>query len=869
MSTNHTPYFLDKTSPESTISHFNEPPNTDNLVQQSLPHSLRYQNYFHQHPQRSPSFSSTNGAIDAFACKLDPGGTSGGPSYLGSNTLTPNDFTPRNVHVAYNIKQCQSGYNIKQCQSGSEVNTHGVFTPEQAAAAAAILGFTQSSSRTNSTFKDAGIISATEQPQSKSLGDHAFITTSSSSASGFSSSRKRAADGTPIPLAVDSQHSQIAVNTAAITNPPSSNNFEERLHGVHFSRCHSAPMSNVGLDHRVQHLVAQHENGSAVDELLQAGGSQSVGSGIANIGQQQQLQQQHQRQTHVRSSSSSNNASKTSKTVFVSKAGSTGGHSQQTASSSKTPVLVPMPGYETLEKGQHNSFFVLFIQNVLDITRIPLPVVTLAIKYVQRLRRLRGSLPAAPGEETRVFSVSLILAQKYSDDTPYGNRMWGHILGLPPLELSKLETRFLEAIGYDLYLTEKEYASFCRGVQALAREWNKWLVEATQKAAKAKAAAANVAKPMVAGNAVIIPLVPAQMQGSRRGSVNGLATVNTVTSAPVQPLQAPSGASAGIDSISRLSRIPPPTFTLTHSLVSPITPSSVQGPQFQNIQSQMTATPNLASSSSTSSASSSATTTIHPFLQLPVTLLSSTQSSPLPPNDGMLPSTLDAYLAISARTYGLTLTPCGVSDRLVGSPVDAGVGGGTGTGAKLTPSTQSLQMFINCSGSGSRSMSNAGSSASSSMAGSPVKMDDETIAAIASMVSPSRSLEMNSPEKATVPSFNHSLLPAINSVNQSQFQRCQSDPVTALSSSTSKATDRVGVVGLQVQPSFILPPPPKTFELSGSVSASPDKAGTGLVEGSSSRTMSFEYDQSQEFTSFNESGGGSLEESPGKRMRKM
>ncbi|KAJ3108174.1 hypothetical protein HDU97_002086 [Phlyctochytrium planicorne] len=181
-------------------------------------------------------------------------------------------------------------------------------------------------------------------------------------------------------------------------------------------------------------------------------------------------------------------------------------------------------------------------QNILEITRMPLPVITLAIKYVQRLRRLlmlqsdsdasspdsrsinpnlsrfdrffmrpdhtsyalppasvASSRPPRPfiwsgsiggtagstqglaslaspiGEEAKVLSISLILAQKYSDDAPYGNRVWGQIVGLVPSTLSYLEARFLSLIGFNLYVNEAEYISFCRGVQALAREWNRAL----------------------------------------------------------------------------------------------------------------------------------------------------------------------------------------------------------------------------------------------------------------------------------------------------------------------------------------------------------------------------------------------------------
>ncbi|KAI8612596.1 hypothetical protein BC830DRAFT_1135971 [Chytriomyces sp. MP71] len=127
---------------------------------------------------------------------------------------------------------------------------------------------------------------------------------------------------------------------------------------------------------------------------------------------------------------------------------------------------------QTLDVGNRNQYMITFVKNILEITRIPLPVVTLAVKYIQRLRKLRAASACIPGDETRIFSVALMLAQKYSDDMPYGNRMWGKVLGLSAIELTRLEINFLSALGYNLYVPEVEYSTFCRGVQALAREWN-------------------------------------------------------------------------------------------------------------------------------------------------------------------------------------------------------------------------------------------------------------------------------------------------------------------------------------------------------------------------------------------------------------
>ncbi|KAJ3080499.1 hypothetical protein HK100_010128, partial [Physocladia obscura] len=115
--------------------------------------------------------------------------------------------------------------------------------------------------------------------------------------------------------------------------------------------------------------------------------------------------------------------------------------------------------------------------NILEITRLPLPIITLSIKYMHRLRQSqqhnRTTKPSTlPYDETRIFSVALIVAQKASDDMPYGNRVWSRVLGLDARELTHLEREFLAALKFSLHVHCAEYAAFCRGVQALAREWN-------------------------------------------------------------------------------------------------------------------------------------------------------------------------------------------------------------------------------------------------------------------------------------------------------------------------------------------------------------------------------------------------------------
>ncbi|KAJ3072391.1 hypothetical protein HDU98_003707 [Podochytrium sp. JEL0797] len=126
---------------------------------------------------------------------------------------------------------------------------------------------------------------------------------------------------------------------------------------------------------------------------------------------------------------------------------------------------------ETLDVSNTNAGMVQFVKHILTITQIPLPVVTLATKYIQRLRRSPHTLP--PTSPHRLFSITLILAQKYSDDTPFGNALWGKVLSLPSAEVTHWERLVLKALNWRLCVGEEEYKGMCRGVASLAREWNR------------------------------------------------------------------------------------------------------------------------------------------------------------------------------------------------------------------------------------------------------------------------------------------------------------------------------------------------------------------------------------------------------------
>ncbi|KAJ3416319.1 hypothetical protein HDV05_002259 [Chytridiales sp. JEL 0842] len=325
---------------------------------------------------------------------------------------------------------------------------------------------------------------------------------------------------------------------------------------------------------------------------------------------------------------------------------------------------------QTLEKGEGNPLFITFVKNVLEITAIPLPVITLAIKYVQRLRRQRVrfsssstlsttatsssssssssvsststttatnpsstsfSTPSFPSpnfplsqtpedDMAKVFSVALMLAQKYSDDAPYGNRIWGQVLGLGAFELSKLERGFLESLGFELYVTETEYGAFCKGVQALAREWNKHL-----------AGVKVFTEPSLAVTSTkLSPKLPQQQQTQQQ--LPPLSPLSEASSSPSRPPQLPSPS----DSPKKPPKRPPTKIDTTN----------LSNPKRRSVDINGVPT-------------HSHSTCPDPTTDVPPPLSGGLQT-PLPA-DGpspLVPSTLDAFLNIAQKTYGLHLVPC-------------------------------------------------------------------------------------------------------------------------------------------------------------------------------------------------------------------
>ncbi|ORX82202.1 hypothetical protein K493DRAFT_190577, partial [Basidiobolus meristosporus CBS 931.73] len=85
---------------------------------------------------------------------------------------------------------------------------------------------------------------------------------------------------------------------------------------------------------------------------------------------------------------------------------------------------------------------------------------TTILTALQYIHRLKSYCPSAGGNRTseyRIFTVALILASKFLDDSTYTNKTWAEVTRIPVRELNSMELEFLSFLDFDLFVSEKEF----------------------------------------------------------------------------------------------------------------------------------------------------------------------------------------------------------------------------------------------------------------------------------------------------------------------------------------------------------------------------------------------------------------------------
>lgn len=103
--------------------------------------------------------------------------------------------------------------------------------------------------------------------------------------------------------------------------------------------------------------------------------------------------------------------------------------------------------------------FKQFITNVIRHTQLPATAVSLALYYILRLKRLSARpIVGNANSEYRVFSVALMLANKFLDDNTFTNKTWAEVTHLPLKEISAMEIEFLGNMNYNLNVDPEDWA---------------------------------------------------------------------------------------------------------------------------------------------------------------------------------------------------------------------------------------------------------------------------------------------------------------------------------------------------------------------------------------------------------------------------
>lgn len=106
-----------------------------------------------------------------------------------------------------------------------------------------------------------------------------------------------------------------------------------------------------------------------------------------------------------------------------------------------------------------SASFKQFIMNVIKYTQLPATAVSLALYYILRLKRLSvRPIVGNANSEYRVFSIALMLANKFLDDNTFTNKTWAEVTHLPLKEITAMEIEFLGNMDYNLNVDPEDWA---------------------------------------------------------------------------------------------------------------------------------------------------------------------------------------------------------------------------------------------------------------------------------------------------------------------------------------------------------------------------------------------------------------------------
>ncbi|KAK9710329.1 hypothetical protein K7432_008484 [Basidiobolus ranarum] len=119
--------------------------------------------------------------------------------------------------------------------------------------------------------------------------------------------------------------------------------------------------------------------------------------------------------------------------------------------------------------------FRVFCIHVLNNIRMSPATVILALKYVQKLKKMSQTMRGESGSEYRIFIVAMILASKFLEDITYTSQSWSTITGMPTREIAIMEREFLAGLQYELYVSNSDFLLWFQTIQTYCLNQQQWL----------------------------------------------------------------------------------------------------------------------------------------------------------------------------------------------------------------------------------------------------------------------------------------------------------------------------------------------------------------------------------------------------------
>ncbi|CAO1599528.1 hypothetical protein XANCAGTX0491_003250 [Xanthoria calcicola] len=121
---------------------------------------------------------------------------------------------------------------------------------------------------------------------------------------------------------------------------------------------------------------------------------------------------------------------------------------------------IPAPIQPLVFEAVPTMGFRKWVVSILSTTQVSQNVILLALLFIYRLKKLNPGVKGKLGSEFRLFTVALMLGNKFLDDNTYTNKTWAEVSGISVQEIHIMEVEFLSNMRYTLYASETEWRSW-------------------------------------------------------------------------------------------------------------------------------------------------------------------------------------------------------------------------------------------------------------------------------------------------------------------------------------------------------------------------------------------------------------------------